>query len=85
MTGYTIWFPPLLLLALVLAAAWRLRRRREQVRQRAFRVDDDAIEQILARGTLTAPDDEPLDEEEIARAEEEFWQESWDEPDEYGR
>ena len=85
MTGYTIWFPPLLLLALLLAAAWRLRRRREQVRQRAFRVDDDAIEQILARGTLTAPDDEPLDEEEIARAEEEFWQESWDEPDEYGR
>lgn len=85
MTGYTIWFPPLLLLVLVLAAAWRLRRRREQVRPRTFRVDDSAIEQILARGTLTAPDDEPLDEDEIARAEEEFWQESWDEPEEYGR
>lgn len=85
MTGYTIWFPPLLLLVLVLAAAWRLRSRREQVRRRPLRVDDAAIEQILRQGSLTVPDDEPLDEEEIARAEREFWQESWDEPEEYGR
>lgn len=85
MTGYTIWFPPLLLLVLVLAAAWRLRQRREQVRGGSFRIDDEAIEQILSHGSLSAPDDEPLDEEEIARAEEEFWQQSWDEPEEYGR
>ena len=47
-------------------------------------VDDDAIRQILERGTLsTGP--EPLDMGEIARAEDDFWAESWDEPEEYPR
>ncbi|HEV2149908.1 MAG TPA: hypothetical protein VGR37_21095 [Longimicrobiaceae bacterium] len=50
------------------------------------RVDDDALRRILAEGTLAAEDgDEPLDLEEAARAEEEFWSESWDEPEEYSR
>jgi hypothetical protein len=50
------------------------------------RVDDTALRQILEEGTLTAGDgDEPLDMEEAARAEEEFWAESWDEPEEYSR
>lgn len=49
-------------------------------------VDDDAVRRILEEGTLTTDeDDEPLDLEEAARAEEEFWAESWDEPDEYPR
>lgn len=52
------------------------------------RVDDDALRRILATGTLSTggdDDDEPLDLEKAARAEEEFWEESWDEPDEYPR
>lgn len=49
-------------------------------------VDDDAIRRILEEGTLsTGDDDEPLDLEAAARAEEEFWAESWDEPEEYPR
>lgn len=49
-------------------------------------VDDDAVRRILEDGTLsTGDDDEPLDLEEAARAEEEFWAESWDEPEEYPR
>ena len=54
-------------------------------RRRGAVVDDEAIAHILANGTLVTDDDEPLDEAEIARAEEEFWEQSWDEPDEYSR
>lgn len=51
------------------------------------RVDDDALRRILREGTLPADeeDEEPLDLEEAARAEEEFWNDSWDEPEEYPR
>lgn len=52
------------------------------------RVDDAAVRRILEQGTLAAEDedeDEPLDMREAARAEEEFWRDSWDEPEEYGR
>lgn len=47
------------------------------------RVDDDALRRILETGTLEADDDEPLDPRAAARAEEEFWSESWDEPEEH--
>jgi hypothetical protein len=46
-------------------------------------VDDDAIRRILQEGTLSTEEDEPLDLEEAARAEEAFWDEPWDEPEEY--
>ena len=49
------------------------------------RVDDDAIRRILEQGTLSSREDEPLDIREAARAEEEFWRDSWEEPEEYGR
>ena len=54
------------------------------------RVDDDALRRILEHGTLSTggeddDDDEPLDPRKAARAEEEFWAESWDEPEEYSR
>ncbi|MEW5927893.1 MAG: hypothetical protein AB1941_10430 [Gemmatimonadota bacterium] len=51
------------------------------------RVDDDALRRILEDGTLSGgdEDDEPLDPKKAARAEEEFWAESWDEPEEYHR
>jgi hypothetical protein len=49
-------------------------------------VDDDAVRSILEAGRLSTAgedgDDEPLDMEEAARAEEEFFAESWDEPEE---
>jgi hypothetical protein len=48
-------------------------------------IDDDAIRRILETGTLSSGP-EPLDMEEIDRAEEDFWAESsWDEPEEYPR
>lgn len=47
------------------------------------RVDDAAIRGILAEGRISAPEqDDPLDPDEIARAEQEFWDEPWDEPEE---
>ncbi len=48
------------------------------------RVDDDAVRRILHTGRLGAGDDDdaPLDMDEAARAEEEFFGESWDEPEE---
>lgn len=52
------------------------------------RVDDDALRRIMEHGTYSDgddEDDEPLDPEKAARAEEEFWAESWDEPEEYHR
>jgi hypothetical protein len=45
------------------------------------RVDDDAVRRILHSGTLGA-DEEPLDMEAAARAEEAFFDEPWDEPEE---
>lgn len=77
-----IWIALALLVAAVAVA--RLIRRRAQQRDR-FEVDDEAIDRILRHGTISTGEDEPLDDAEIARAEDEFWEESWDEPDEYGR
>ena len=84
--GRMTWFP------MALAAVALLAGIRYLVRLRAARadedapprVDDDAIRQILERGTLSAGTD-GLDMGEIARAEEDFWAESWDEPEEYPR
>lgn len=74
------WLSLLIALLLVLAAARRVLGRQSPGRSE---LDDEAIERILTHGTYTTPGDEPLDEEEIARAEEEFWEESWDDPEEY--
>ena len=52
------------------------------------RVDDDALRRILEHGTISDgrdADDEPLAMTKAARAEDEFWAESWDEPEEYHR
>ena len=79
-----IWFP------MVLAAIAGVAGLRYLVRLRSFHdedgppaVDDDAIRQILEEGTLKGRDALNLDE--IARAEEDFWAESWDEPEEHPR
>jgi hypothetical protein len=75
------------LIAVLVAAAGMRHRARiahvEDAPEGLPRVDDDAIRRILREGSLRSPDDEPVDMEEAARAEEEFFDESWDEPEEY--
>jgi hypothetical protein len=77
------------LAALVVFAGWQVRRRT----QRTLRGDepvvtDEVLRRILREGSVSGddpagPDDEPLDEDEIRKAEDRFWEESeWDEPDE---
>jgi hypothetical protein len=70
------------LVVLAFAAGISLRiRLREHVRPRIPLVDDEAIDAILATGTLT-DDDEPLDIGDIDEEERRFWSESWDDPEE---
>jgi hypothetical protein len=78
----------IVLAALVGFAGLRYRRRLRPMRSGSGippRVDDAAMRSIVRDGTLAAHDDEdePLDPDEIARAEDEFWNEPWDEPEEY--
>jgi len=71
---------------LLLIAGIRAIVRTRAVRRRSGTVDDDAVRRILEDGSLDVDDeDEPLDLDEAARAEDEFWSETWDEPDEFGR
>ncbi|MFO7260728.1 MAG: hypothetical protein DIU52_006215 [bacterium] len=44
---------------------------------------DEMIRQIEREGWLHLDDGEPLDLDEIRQQEEQFWEESWDEPDEW--
>ena len=79
-----------ILLAVLLIVATLRYRRGLDARKRGGGpvVDDDAVRRILEHGRIETPDDEddePLDLDAIAREEEEFWKESWDEPEEYGR
>lgn len=49
-------------------------------------VDDATLHEILRTGRLQTPErEEPLDMREAADAEDEFWSQSWDEPEEYPR
>lgn len=79
---FLIW---ILMAAAVVYAAVRAQARLREVRPpaRPPRIDDEALRRILEEGTLTVPDEEPLDMEEASEAEEDFWSESWDEPEEY--
>lgn len=76
-----------IVLAAVVAAVGLSRRAtmRKQRGRDAPLVDDHTIRRILDVGTVEAETDEPLDLDEVARAEEEFWNEDWDEPEEFGR
>jgi hypothetical protein len=46
-------------------------------------VDDAAVRSIVQTGRLSTGEPEALDMDHAARAEEEFWAEYWDEPEEY--
>ena len=73
------------LAAMVLLTGFRYRRRLNSLRddESTPSIDDDAIERIIQDGRL--PMKEKPDLEAAADAEDEFWSEYWDEPDEYGR
>ena len=47
------------------------------------RIDQDDIRRIVEQGALHTDDPEPLNLERIAREEDEFWNESWDEAEEF--
>lgn len=77
----------LLILALLIAASlvMLVRRRRLKASPPEGWLTDDMVRQIIERGALSARQvpEEALDLEEIAREEERFWSESWEEPDHY--
>ncbi|WP_419861361.1 hypothetical protein [Candidatus Palauibacter sp.] len=76
MTGYIF----VALAVLVAVAGWR---RRSQLRRRTRPgVTDEIVQRIETVGRVDAEDVEPVDLE-VARAEEdEFWAQTWDEPEE---
>lgn len=78
----TILIPALLIAAGVVMAR---RRRRLKPPPQGGWLTDSMVQQIIERGSLTAGQvpGEALDLEEIAREEERFWSETWDEPDHY--
>jgi hypothetical protein len=64
--------------ALLVVAGWiGYRQRLGRVRGRGL--DDTQIRQIEERGSVAV--DEPLDLREAAEEEEQFWSETWDEPE----
>ncbi len=76
MTGY-------LLGALAVLAAvvgWKVRHRLR--RQTRSRVTDEIIHQIETLGRVDAEDVEPVDLERARDEEDEFWAQTWDEPEE---
>lgn len=76
MTGYLL----MALAVLVAMAGWRIRHRlRHQTRSR---VTEEIVHQIETLGRVDAEDVEPVDVERARAAEDEFWAETWDEPEE---
>lgn len=70
-------------LVVVAGLAYRIRIR--AIRRQAWSggIDDEGVRRILEEGRFSQEDAEKLDLKEIAEAEEEFWDESWDAPEEY--
>ncbi|MYA32462.1 MAG: hypothetical protein F4164_13850 [Gemmatimonadales bacterium] len=76
MTGYIFGA----LAVLVAVAGWRVRRRLRHATRSG--VTDEIVQRIETVGRVDAEDVEPVDLE-LARAEEdEFWAQTWDEPEE---
>ena len=56
-----------------------LRRRRALQEKIRPPLDDSAVDRIIHQGSLEVEEHDPLDLDEIARAEDEFWErEAWD-------
>ena len=77
MTGYLF----VALAALVAVAGWRVRHRLRH-RTRGG-VTDEVVHQIETLGRVDAEDVEPLDMERARAEEDEFWAQTWDEPEEH--
>jgi membrane protein implicated in regulation of membrane protease activity len=75
-TGYLF----VALAALVAVAGWRFRHRFR--RETRSGVTDEIVHQIETLGRVDAEDVEPLDLEQVRAEEDEFWAETWDEPQE---
>ncbi len=77
----------LLALALLLIGGYVaiVRRRRLGTPPREGWLTDEMVDEIIRHGTLSERDvpESALDLEEIAREEERFWSETWDEPEHY--
>lgn len=76
MTGYLF----VALAVLVAVAGWRVRHRLR--RQTRSVVTDEIVHRIETLGRVDAEDVEPLDLERVRAEEDEFWAETWDEPEE---
>lgn len=76
MTGYLF----MALAVLVGVAGWGIRRRLR--RQAGSGVTDEIVRQIETVGRVDAEDVEPVDLERVRAAEDEFWAQTWDEPEE---
>jgi hypothetical protein len=90
MTIYVDWLSlvvGLLFLALLAAAIFAVVRRRQRMKARAQGnwLTDQMVQQIIEVGALSERQvpEEALNIEEIAKEEERFWTETWDEPDHY--
>ncbi len=68
----------LAVLAFVVGVAYRVRIHEEIARR--GELTDEQVRRIEQTGSVEA-ERGPLDLDEIERAEEEFWEESWDEPE----
>ena len=76
MIGYLL----LALAVLVAVAGWRVRHRRR--RQTRSGVTDEIVHQIETLGRVDTEDVEPIDLERVRAEEDEFWAQTWDEPEE---
>ena len=75
-TGYLF----VALAVLVAVAGWRVRHRlRHRTRSG---VTDEIVHQIETLGRVDAEDVEPVDMERMRAEEDEFWAQTWDEPEE---
>ncbi len=68
--------------ALVVFAGIRYRRRLNSLKGDGT-IDDAAVERIIREGTLPNREESRVDRKAVADAEDEFWSEYWDEPDEF--
>lgn len=77
----TIWS----ILGIVVALGWVAYRLRlhEALGRRRTPLSDDQVRRIEETGSLELEPEDPLDMEEIEKAEDEFWEETWDEPEEW--
>jgi len=90
MTVYVSWLSlwlSILMLALVAMAVLAVLRRRRRLKPpvQAGWLTDQMVRQIIEVGALSERQvpEEALNMEEIAREEDRFWSETWDDPDRY--